>query len=144
MQAPAQGGQPMGTMAVQQPMPGGKHAHFEPGPWRESFCGCCSDIPTCLMACCCPCIQYGQNYEAIHQDGGCLVQGLIYFVLQHMCLHCVIHTGFRGKVREKFNIPGAQHMDCLLTCCCSCCAIAQEAREIQHRRHEAAAKGINW
>lgn len=144
-------GQPtMGGMVIGQPMPQttvvmvqGQQAHFQPGDWVESFCGCFSDIPTCLMSCFCPCIQYGQNHEAIHKDG-CLIQAILFACLATCHLQCLIHMGLRGHIRHKFSIFGGGLEDFCLTCCCPCCALAQEAREITHRRHEAAAKGIPW
>lgn len=135
----------MGTMAIDHPMPnttaGG--AGFEHGPWVHGLCGCTSDIPSCLMSWCCPCIIYGQNYEQIHKDG-CLMQGLIFAILMSCGLSCLVHMNLRANIRNKFNIIGGQLGDFLVTCCCPCCALAQESREITHRRHEAASKGINW
>ena len=144
----------MQPMALRQPMPtsqttvvvmggGMGQQSFQPGPWVESFCGCCSDIASCLMAWCCPCIQYGINYEAIHHSG-CLLCGCVYCCLRSCNLQCCVHMGLRGNIRQKFNIYGGGLEDCCLTWCCPCCALAQEAREIKIRRHEAAVKGIPW
>ena len=45
-------------------------------------------------------------------------------------------TYFRNKLREAFEMPGANECssmcgDCILVTCCSCCVIAQEARHVQ-------------
>ncbi len=139
----------MGVMTMAQPMPQTvvvmqqqHHQGFQPGPWHHSFCGCLEDIPSCLISSFCPCIQYGQNYEALHHDG-CLIQSIIYACLLSCGLQCLVHMGFRGHVKSKFSILGGGGLeDLIATWCCFCCALSQEAREINHRRNEAASKGI--
>ena len=138
----------MVTMSAGQPMPQTVvviqgQGQFQPGDWEESLFGCLSDIPSCLLTCFCSCVQYGQNYEAIHHDG-CITQGCIYACLMSCGLQCCVHQGLRGHIRQKFNIFGGGMGDCLATWCCPCCSLTQEAREIKYRRHEAAAKGIAW
>ena len=139
-------GQPL--MAGQQPMPGiviqvGQNypVPWEVGPFKHTLCGCCDDMPSCLMSWLCPCVQYGQNYEQLHKDG-CLQQGLLFLVLGWFGVPCIIHMGLRKQIRQKFNIPGDDCDDFLLTCCCGCCALAQETREIEYRKQEAARRGI--
>ena len=117
------------------------HDGWEVGPYKSDLFGCFEDIPSCLMAYCLPCVQYGQNYEALHKQD-CLTQGLLFLVLMMFACPCIIHMGFRKQVRTKFNIPGDDCNDCLLTWCCQCCALAQDAREIEWRQMEAARRGM--
>jgi Cys-rich protein (TIGR01571 family) len=42
----------------------------------------------------------------------------------------VLGAVFRSKLREKYQIPGSGCEDCFWHFCCSCCAIAQEARHV--------------
>lgn len=133
------GGQPMPGVIVQMNQP--NPCLWESGPYKNELCGCFDDCKTCLMSFCCSCIQYGKNYEQIHGEG-CLQQGLIYLALAYFKIPCIVHMGFRKEVRQKFNIPGTDWDDFLITWCCSCCALAQDAREIEWRKQEAARRGI--
>ena len=135
---PMAGGQMMPGMNIQV---GQNQSVWELGPYKHELCGCFEDIPSCLLSWCCPCIQFGQNYEQIHKDG-CLQQGLIYAVLMWFGVPCIIHMGFRKEMRQKFNVPGSDLEDFLITCCCGCCALAQDAREIEYRKQEAARRGL--
>jgi len=44
-------------------------------------------------------------------------------------------THYRQKLREKFGLPngtcGSVFQDCITYACCSCCAIVQEARQVE-------------
>mmetsp|Transcript_4155 Transcript_4155/g.3520 ORF Transcript_4155/g.3520 Transcript_4155/m.3520 type:complete len:137 (+) Transcript_4155:125-535(+) len=104
-----------------------------PAEWQESLCGCFSDIGSCCISCCFPCFQYGENKSRV--DGGgsfgpCCMYLLTSFIGVHTCLGCMT----RGRIREKYGIPGSAPVDCLCHCCCPCCALAQEAREIKKRQ----------
>ena len=144
-------GQPMVQPMYGQPMAGGlmlpgmnlgqTPSVWEPGQYKHALCGCFEDIPSCLMSWCCPCIQFGQNYEQLHKDG-CLQQGLIFAAFMWFGVSCIVHMGFRREMRHKFNFPGSDLEDLLITCCCGCCALAQDAREIEYRKQEAARRGL--
>ncbi len=116
---------------------------FEAGPWQSYFCGCFNDPASCILTCLFPCITYGNNYEAINKTG-CCVQGFTYCCLSACGLCCLVHSGLRGNIRSKFNIPGNNCFDCLLTCFCSPCALCQESREIIYRRKEATENGFQF
>lgn len=53
------------------------------------------------------------------------------------CLSCVLTSlytkGIRTRIREKYNIEGADTEDFLLHCLCLPCAVCREAQEIRHR-----------
>ncbi len=117
------------TFEVEEP----NHRRGPQGPqeWNNSLCGCFSDMSSCCMTWCCPCVQYGKNYEKVHRDG-CCSQGFLYCVLAPFGLSCCIHSGLRSDIRQRYNIiEGCS--DCCVTCFCAGCAIAQEARELKDR-----------
>jgi len=115
--------QPVQPMGIQQ---GGA-----PKPWNNGLFGCFSDLGTCCMTCCCPCVQYGQNYEAIHKQG-CFSNGAIFTILAYCGLSCLVHKDLRRDIRQRHGLEEGCG-DCLTTCCCPVCAICQEAREIKSR-----------
>lgn len=39
-------------------------------------------------------------------------------------------TQYRAKIRARYQIPGSPFRDICTYLCCSCCAIAQEARHV--------------
>lgn len=41
-----------------------------------------------------------------------------------------VGTIYRGKLRDRYQIPGSGCEDCLMHTFCRCCAIAQEARHV--------------
>ena len=114
-----------------QPIQNGGHGGA-PQEWKTGLFGCFSDMGSCLMTCCCPCVQYGQNYEAMNGEG-CFAQGAIFAVLAYCGLSCCIHKDFRAGLRNKYNLDEGCG-DCLTTCFCAPCAICQEAREIKGRK----------
>ncbi|TMW62061.1 hypothetical protein Poli38472_009554 [Pythium oligandrum] len=42
-------------------------------------------------------------------------------------MYCMFVWKLRSKTRARFEIPGNPCIDCLASCCCSCCTIAQMA-----------------
>lgn len=141
-QTPTQGQMIPGNMAGGQPMPGGvgqpNACVWEPSIYHAKLCGCFDDCNICLMSFFCPCTQFGRNYQQLH--GGeeeVYQQGLLYLKIAHSA-----HVGLRKEMRKKFNIQGTEREDFWVTFLCSCCALAQEAREIEWRKQEAARKGI--
>ncbi|TMW62060.1 hypothetical protein Poli38472_009553 [Pythium oligandrum] len=42
-------------------------------------------------------------------------------------MYCIFVWKLRSHTRARFEIPGNPCVDCLASCCCSCCAIAQMA-----------------
>lgn len=141
---PQQGGYPMaqGQMPMQpvqyQPMniqqPGQVAVPIQnqsPQVWKNSLFGCLSDIGSCILTCCFPCVQYGMNYEKVHQSG-CCSQGCTWWCLNMCGCCCLVHKELRSDIRRKYNIR-EDCSDCLTTCLCGPCAICQEARELKER-----------
>ena len=41
--------------------------------------------------------------------------------------------GVRTELRNKYKLPETPCGDCLFNCCCPCCAITQELKEVRTR-----------
>lgn len=39
----------------------------------------------------------------------------------------------RQKIREKYSYDGSYISDLAVSCCCGCCAVVQETREVRSR-----------
>ncbi|KAK9867821.1 hypothetical protein WJX84_004730 [Apatococcus fuscideae] len=89
-------------------------------------CGIC-----CCGLWCLPCL-YGDNNTELRGSG--LGPGCLYFWLS--CCVCFFAGPFRAELRERHNLQERPCSDCCVHCCCSPCAVCQEAREIKyHRAH---------
>ena len=78
----------------------------------------------------CPCIVAGRNAAAI--DEPCLLCGFLSLVLfDNITVYST--AVIRGRVRDKFGIDGSLVNDCLVSCCCLCCAHVQHGQEIKTR-----------
>ena len=109
-----------------------QNATFATDQWKAGFWGCCDDVGICCKSFCCPCIQYGQNHNAINAGGsGC--QCLIFCLLGIFDLSWCVGCPFRTALRKRWGIEGNQCVDCLAQAFCACCAVSQEAREIKLR-----------
>lgn len=102
--------------------------------WTSGICDCFSDMSTCCLSCWCPCVQYGKNVEALTKQA-CAGPCVTFFCLQIMCFGSswIVSHQTRVDLRAKFGIEGNCCADCCCHLWCRCCAIAQEAREIQKR-----------
>lgn len=80
-----------------------------------------------MLGFCCPCYASGKVAESLGKS--CLLHGCLALTPIRLCTG----TWLRGQVREKYNIEGNTCTDLLSHLCCGCCAIIQEANEIQGR-----------
>ena len=106
--------------------------------WKASLlCSCFSSAKTTACSILCPCIQYGINRSKVIQGSSC-VCGCFSFLLYAAvcpCIHpCCIAT-LREKLRASFNIDGSFCEDCCAHLLCPCCALIQEARELELRNN---------
>lgn len=129
--------------------------------WRFSLFGCLEDVNTCVCGCCCPAILWSETISRVPglltfwvafvafvglQFGTQIVIYLVggtsgFFGL----LFLVLLVYYRQQMRRKFkmeNTPVKVVLDVATYCCCSCCAIIQEARHVReaiesgHHMHE--------
>jgi len=131
--------------AVYPPQDGTDHSvqALSTGKWRYGMFDCMHDSHICLISCCCPCIRWSDTmrmaglmafWTAIFVMGflgaaSSLTGGLALLVM--LCLA----TYRRQQVRKLFGMNSGDATsyceDCCLYIFCSCCAIAQEARQLE-------------
>ncbi|XP_006833356.2 protein PLANT CADMIUM RESISTANCE 8 [Amborella trichopoda] len=104
-------------------------------PWTTGLFDC-EDHPTsALVTAFCPCVTFGQITEVL--DSGettCAMNCPLYALLSvAMCNHWIMATIYRKKLRKKYNLVEAPTEDWIAHCCCPCCALCQEFRELNNR-----------
>lgn len=103
--------------------------------WSSDLCSCLDDCGVCMFTCICPCIQFGQNTSTLEAGSGaccgkqCCLPSLCWCLMSSFGLCCLLQAPSRKAIRKKYGI--LDESDCLITMCCSVCAICQEAREIK-------------
>lgn len=95
------------------------------GEFQHGLFGCFSNLGVCVVTYFVPCYTEGKIAEKVGDD--CLTCGLIQLV---PIANWYFATVIRGKVRNQKNIEGGFLKDCLLIWCCYCCALNQEALEV--------------
>lgn len=110
--------------------------------WSSEWYECHQNIPDCIWACCCPCVIWADNMYLLGEMRFWVGFALFLTVMVintaaggvfMWCLLTILFTYYRGKIRDRFGMPKETldtAKDCGLWCCCSVCAIAQEARHI--------------
>lgn len=129
----------------------------DPDDWEFSPFSCFDDPGVAMLAMFCPGIRWAETlsyvpgfipfwsafgiYLFIQIFSGLTAGTLGWILLALLC------TAYRQELRIKFGLHEqggwTYVVDCLLYCCCSCCAIAQEARHVKEARrrgHPAAAR----
>mmetsp|Transcript_22329 Transcript_22329/g.36927 ORF Transcript_22329/g.36927 Transcript_22329/m.36927 type:complete len:156 (+) Transcript_22329:247-714(+) len=95
---------------------------------------CHRDIPSCITSCICPSIVVAQTRNEFDNSGFCMNWGPI-VIIDH-CVgvgSCLFGLMYRQEYRDKYNIQGSALADCCIFTWCTCCAVAQDAREIRIR-----------
>merc|ERR1712141_400961 len=93
-------------------------------PWAHGLFGCFSEMHTCLLGYCCPCVLFGQTAAKIGQTDSCL-KGCLVTCVPCLNLYCMCKQ--REKIRTNEGEDGSAVMDCLTVYCCGCCALIQQA-----------------
>ncbi|KAI8606997.1 hypothetical protein BC830DRAFT_1038343, partial [Chytriomyces sp. MP71] len=100
--------------------------------WHFDLFSCFDDAALSFKTCCCPCVTVGETAEA--RDGtSCAVAAAIWTVVACFCCSSCYGAVTRDSMRKGYGIPGDIVTDCLMHCCCTCCAIVQENREVEAR-----------
>ncbi|RUP43959.1 PLAC8 family-domain-containing protein [Jimgerdemannia flammicorona] len=108
-----------------------------PQPWKHGLFDCFGDCGLCCQTWCCPCVTYGQTKEKLLGDGSCFSQGAIYCLVGSFTgLSFILGFMNRGEMRARFGIAGDSCGDVLTHCCCGCCALIQENREVNARMNQ--------
>lgn len=118
------------------------------GRWVDGLFDCGNQLlPSCLCAAFCPCIITAQVSEKLQWLSCCYVASayitlcivlfIIGIIIQSFQVYiicwifmAVLSFQLRGKIRQVLAIPGSDGEDCLIACCCTCCNIAQLARQV--------------
>jgi len=128
--------------------------HPTRGMWSDGLCDCFNDCESCLLAWIIPPFLFARNIvrSALGEWGAsfamyfipwlCVVifyplagngvigaWGLIVAIIAFL-FTAIIGCMFRGKLRQKYAIPGDQMEDMCMHCCCIVCALSQEARHV--------------
>ncbi|KAK0495554.1 PLAC8 family-domain-containing protein [Armillaria luteobubalina] len=111
--------------------------------WSRNLFHVWGDFRSCVSACFCPCITFGQNADRIehlqrtndpHPDpfgGSCSDSCCIYAACLPFCgTACGIQAQNRRAVRGRYGIDGHIVKDCFVSTCCYSCELTQESRQI--------------
>ena len=103
--------------------------------WNAQLFSCTDDVGQCLTTWCCPCITFGKNKGAYDNKENDSESCLIFCVLSVVFSIAIpfYRANFRGEIRNKYNIPGTYVGDCFTACCCGCCSLIQEQKELKLR-----------
>jgi len=120
----------------------------------------CFDLPgLSLFTFCCGGIRWADSmrmmgeltfYSAVGIWLGMLVLGAVTGGLFTWVGIAIIGTMYRQKIRAAFNMKSDNNttvMDCLGWCCCTCCSIVQEARQVEEGKalsHSALQKELDF
>ncbi|EOA29686.1 hypothetical protein CARUB_v10016079mg [Capsella rubella] len=103
--------------------------------WTSGLCQCAEDGETVCLTCFCPCVTFGRIADIADEGrSGCPRCGILYGLLCFFVgLPCLFSCTYRTKIRNRFGLPESPASDCLTHCCCECCALCQEYRELKNR-----------
>uniref|UniRef100_A0A7S1AJP5 Copper transporter n=1 Tax=Noctiluca scintillans TaxID=2966 RepID=A0A7S1AJP5_NOCSC len=124
----------------------GKGAHDQ-GKFRFGLFDCFNSSQLCLLGCCCPCLRWPDTVDKVMRwpsywllvavmilesvfDGLC--HGLL--GLLFVLFGCYMRQRMRSKYQME-NTSGIMVLDLLAWCCCTPCAIVQEARHCELQRN---------
>lgn len=96
--------------------------------WETGLCECFSDCNTCCSAYCCGCFDVAYHYSAAEDRHCGPMDGC-----GGVCCFLCCATFARNKIRQKYDIPGTFVGDFCCIWFCTCCAIAQQSRELRQR-----------
>jgi Cys-rich protein (TIGR01571 family) len=88
--------------------------------YHSGLCSCLLDFPSCFYGLFCPCCLNAANL-ATARDEDCHVVH---------CIFCVCPFWTRQVVKQGKGISLSYGQDCLVTSCCTPCAICQDSREL--------------
>eukprot|EP00741_Cyanophora_paradoxa_P019072 tig00021116_g18414.t1 len=132
---PAAPAPPPAPVLVPAPAPAAPASAPASHDYSTGLCDCLSDTESCLITCFVPCFQIGWTAEKL--DGSsCVDAALKSCVATCLCGNAgLFFCGFdwRQKIRKTYSLGEDRTMDCLKMWCCTCCAIAQDAREVKKR-----------
>ncbi|KAK0062969.1 protein PLANT CADMIUM RESISTANCE 3 [Biomphalaria pfeifferi] len=103
--------------------------------FQHGIFGCFDNCCICLIAYFVPCYIFGRNAGAVGES--CFLYGLVFAV---PIFGVLFHWSIRSKIRSSRNIDGNCIKDMLAVCLCPCCALIQEAQEVNAPRTQSMAR----
>lgn len=117
---------------------------FQWSPFDASDVG--RDLQMCVCALCCPWIRWADNASAPHIQFLAFLPALFITAVlasassvtfgASLPMLLLVTVLCRQRIREAYGLPAGTCKilccDCLLWVCCPCCAIVQEARQIEY------------
>ncbi|RHZ83115.1 hypothetical protein Glove_99g353 [Diversispora epigaea] len=97
--------------------------------WKYGLFNWCDDCGLCLNTYCCPCVTYAQNKEKL-EPGSTFIGNCMLWYFASLSVGPWIGFITRREIRNRKNIEGNTIKDWFIHCCCSQCALVQEAREL--------------
>jgi Cys-rich protein (TIGR01571 family) len=95
------------------------------GEFQYGLCSCFGNCMVCVLTYFVPCYVHGKIAQAIGEN--CLCYGLLQIVPIANFITAIM---LRGKVRDQKGIDGSGGKDCATIFFCYCCAVIQEAKEV--------------
>ena len=95
------------------------NAALSPG-YTENLFDCCSDPVGCAIVCCLPCLPLTATKAAL-DERPCTIFDALCGVSPYQN---------RQQLRAKYKKGFSPASDCFAFCCCACCAIHQDVREL--------------
>eukprot|EP00441_Pelagodinium_beii_P041479 CAMPEP_0197648152 /NCGR_PEP_ID=MMETSP1338-20131121/27585_1 /TAXON_ID=43686 ORGANISM="Pelagodinium beii, Strain RCC1491" /NCGR_SAMPLE_ID=MMETSP1338 /ASSEMBLY_ACC=CAM_ASM_000754 /LENGTH=249 /DNA_ID=CAMNT_0043222101 /DNA_START=33 /DNA_END=779 /DNA_ORIENTATION=- len=125
-------------------LPAGEAERVKLDRWSTGPFDCFSDMSICLWSCCCPAVRWAGTMEmvglmsfwsavflllALELLGMVPGLGLVYIIFVGVIAY------YRNQLRLTFGMNGSNECstltgDACFVCCCTCCAISQEARHV--------------
>mmetsp|Transcript_3100 Transcript_3100/g.4738 ORF Transcript_3100/g.4738 Transcript_3100/m.4738 type:complete len:168 (-) Transcript_3100:659-1162(-) len=102
--------------------------------YHTGLCDCLSDPTICCITCLCPSITVAQTKQKFDRSSDFIsnwIPVLLVDCLSGNLGSAMFGCQHRQQFRAAWNIPGDTVSDCLLFCCCTCCAVSQDAREFK-------------
>jgi len=143
-----------GGFTVAQTGPDDLQTRMPAGRWSSDLYGCIQDEETCWWSFWCPCLVFSRtshSFGLAKSTSTCWTFALLLFLVifalllsrgATVLLAFILIGGivwmrinFRGRIRQQLGIQGNTCGDCWVHTFCSCCAIAQEARQSKFQRH---------
>ncbi|XP_039158791.1 cell number regulator 10-like [Eucalyptus grandis] len=128
MNAPAQ---PFHTAGIIVQLP----PSAPPSPWTTGLFDCMDDILIVVVACCFPCVTFGQIAEIVDRGStSCGTSGLLYGGIQFLIgCPCLLSCTCQTKLRNRFNLIESPAPDWITHFFCECCALSEGYREPKNR-----------
>jgi Cys-rich protein (TIGR01571 family) len=115
--------------------------------WQSNIFDCFAPGELCLKACCCPCFVFGKTQARIRDPSLATYERFNTDCLMWAALQYTVGFGWalqfirRKEMRVQYSLKGDDLSDCLLSWCCTCCALIQQEKEVIGRQSAPVGQG---